>query len=91
MLNSQTSNNIVVSAAVPSKLVISTKPSASATAGQAFGTQPVILEEDAYGNLENDSSTLVTVGLNSGVGPLQGGVSTTVVGVWRRSRTLPTR
>ena len=80
-LSAVTSNNIVVNPAAASKLVISTEPSPSATAGQAFGTQPVILEEDPFGNLEkNDNSTAVTVSLNSGSGPLQGNVSTTVVG-----------
>ena len=31
--------------------------SPTATAGQAFGTQPVIYEEDRYGNLETGDNT----------------------------------
>ena len=34
------------------EVVIHTQPSATATAGKAFGIQPVIYEEDQYGNLE---------------------------------------
>ena len=80
-LNTVTSGSFAVNPAAAGKLVISTEPSASATAGQAFGTQPVILEEDQYGNLEkSDNSSAVTVSLNSGSGPLQGGASATVVG-----------
>ncbi len=59
-----TSQEIAVSAAPASQLVIRMQPSASATAGQALGTQPVIEEEDAYGNLETaDNSSVVTVSM----------------------------
>jgi Domain of unknown function (DUF4082) len=64
-----------------SKLVIQTQPSATATAGVAFATQPVIYEEDQNGNLETgDNSTVVTVALNTGTGPLQGTLTATVHG-----------
>ncbi len=76
-----TSSDITVSPANPSLLVIQTKPSSTATAGQAFTTQPVIEEEDQYGNLEtSDNSTVVTASLSSGAGPLEGASSATVVG-----------
>ena len=76
-----TSTNIVVSPAATSKLIIQIEPSATATAGQAFGTQPVIYEEDQYGNVETgDNSTVMTAALNSGVGPLQGTAFVTVSG-----------
>ena len=40
------------------RLLIHTQPSTSATAGQAFATQPVVYEVDQYGNLESaDNST----------------------------------
>ncbi len=56
------SPDIDVSPAAPARLVIQTEPSATATAGQIFATQPVIEEEDQYGNLETgDNSTVVTV------------------------------
>ncbi len=66
---------------IPTQLVIHTQPSATATAGQAFATQPVIYEEDQYGNLETgDNSTKVTASLRTGTGPLQGTTTVTVSG-----------
>ncbi len=80
-LTTATSNNIVVSPTTASQLVIHTQPSPTATAGVAFATQPVIYEEDQYGNLETaDNSTVVTVALNTGSGPLQGTLTATVSG-----------
>ena len=56
------SNNIVVSPTAAYQLVVYTQPSSSATAGAAFGTQPVIYVEDQYGNVETgDNPTVVTV------------------------------
>ena len=53
--------------------MILTQPSAAATAGLSFGTQPVIEELDQYGNVEtNDDTTVVTASLASGAGPLEG-------------------
>ncbi len=70
---------IVVSPALPSKLVIANEPSATAMAGQAFIAQPVILEEDQFGNLETaDSASMVTASLASGSGPLQGSRTVTI-------------
>jgi len=75
------SGNIAISPATPNQLVIHTQPSATAKTGQAFATQPVIYEEDQYGNLETgDNSTQVTASLRTGVGPLQGTTTVTVVG-----------
>jgi glucose/arabinose dehydrogenase len=74
-----TSGNVVVSPTAATQLVIAQQPSATATVGVAFATQPVINEADSFGNVETgDSSTLVTVSLASGTGPLQG---TTTVAV----------
>src|ERR1017187_5379610 len=57
------------------------EPSATATAGQAFSTQPVIYEEDPSGALETaDNTTIVTASLNTGAGPLQGTLIARVVG-----------
>src|SRR5262249_41696891 len=47
-LTSPPSNNFVVSPATAHQLVIHTQPAATAAAGQAFPTQPVIDEEDQY-------------------------------------------
>src|SRR5262249_12297734 len=74
-LTSTSTGTVTISPAVPSKLVIQTQPSQTATAGQAFQTQPVIYEEDQYGNIETgDNSTVITAFLGSGAGPLQGTV-----------------
>ena len=80
-LSSTPSNAIVINPTTPSKLVIQTPPSATATAGQPFPTQPVVWEEDQYNNLETgDNSTVVSATLNSGAGPLQGTAAVTVKG-----------
>jgi streptogramin lyase len=64
-----------------SQLVITQQPSATATAGQPFATQPVISEEDAFGNVETgDNSTVVTAALASGTGPLLGTTTVTLTG-----------
>jgi hypothetical protein len=80
-LTEATSNNIVVSPATPAKLVIGNEPSSTAIAGHALAIQPVIYEEDQYGNLEfGDSNTVVTASLGSGTGPLQGDTTAIVSG-----------
>ncbi len=76
-----TSGNIVVSPAAANHLVIETEPSSTATAGVAFQTQPVIYEEDPFGNLETgDNSTVVSAMQNTGRGPLDGTLNATVSG-----------
>jgi hypothetical protein len=80
-LTSAPSVPIVVSPAAASELVIHTQPSSTATAGLPLTTQPVVYEEDPYGNLETgDNNSLVTVSLASGAGPLQGTTTATVTG-----------
>ncbi len=60
------------------KLGIQTQPSANATAGTAFSTQPVIAIEDAGGNIiTTDNSTVVTATRLSGTGTLQGTTTAT--------------
>src|SRR5207244_6118285 len=60
---------------------ILTQPSATATAGVAFGQQPVIRIEDQYGNLRSsDNGTAVTATRNAGSGTLQGTTSLTAIG-----------
>ena len=80
-LTSVPTSSIVVSPAATSQLLISQQPSASATAGQTFATQPVVVEEDAYGNIETaDTTTVVTAALSEGAGPLRGTTTAKVVG-----------
>ena len=75
------SNIINVSPAGPFRLMIATQPSSTATAGQAFATQPVIFELDEYGNIEtNDSTTIITAAITFGNGPLLGTATATLAG-----------
>jgi predicted outer membrane repeat protein len=69
-----TSNNIVVSPAPASQLVITREPSNTATAGVTFATQPVVKEEDAFGNIiTTDNTHTVTAARGSvGTATLQG-------------------
>jgi hypothetical protein len=79
ILTAATSTAITVEPAAAHQLVVATQPSATATAGVTFATQPVIQEEDQYGNVETaDSSTMVTASLASGTGALQGAVTVQV-------------
>ena len=60
-VTSALSSDIVVSPATASQLVVTTQPAAAATAGITFLTQPVVKEEDAFGNVvSNDSTSTVT-------------------------------
>jgi uncharacterized repeat protein (TIGR01451 family) len=63
-----------VSAAAASQLVVTTQPSATATGGVTFATQPVVKEEDAFGNvITTDNTHTVTVARgNHGTASLQG-------------------
>ena len=60
---------------------MATQPSTTATAGQAFAIQPLIDEEDQFGNLETgDDNTTVTASVASGTGSLAGTTTITVSG-----------
>src|SRR6202030_113439 len=68
------SSSFTVAAAAASQLVYTTQP-AGATAGSAFGTQPIVTVEDAFGNTVTsgaDSTINVTAAINTGGGALQG-------------------
>ena len=69
------SNNVAVSPNAPAHLVLTTQPSSTATAGTTIATQPVVAEEDAFGNvITTDSTSMVTVAAGSlGTATLQGG------------------
>ena len=72
-----TSSSIVVSpnaAANQLQLVITQQPSPTAAAGVSFGTQPIVKEEDAFGNvITGDSTSTVTAGTGTlGTANLQG-------------------
>ena len=69
------SNNIDVSPAAASQLVVLTQPSATAIAGVVFATQPIVAEEDAFGNIiASDSTHTITAARGTvGTATLQGG------------------
>ena len=72
-LTVEPSSSVVITPAAVSKLSIQAEPSASATAGQPLAIQPVIREEDQFGNLEiGDNSTVISVSLAGGTGTLHG-------------------
>ncbi len=61
-----TSGTITISPAAASRLAITQPPSSSASAGQAFPTQPIVAEEDSYGNvITTDISNTVTAARGS--------------------------
>ena len=61
--------------------MIATQPSATATAGEAFNTQPVVYIEDQFGNLETgDNATQISTALRQGTGPLLGTTTVTASG-----------
>ena len=53
-VSSTISGDIAVSPTTTSQLVIAQQPSPTATAGQAFATQPIVYEEDPYNNIETE-------------------------------------
>jgi len=64
----------VITPAAASVLVFTTHP-AGATAGSAFGTQPVVMTRDTYGNDSTvglAASETVTIAIKTGTGTLQG-------------------
>ncbi len=80
-VSAASSNTIAVSPAAINQLVINQQPSASASTGQPFATQPVIYEEDQFNNLESgDNTTVIAATLFGGAGPLQGTTTATVSG-----------
>jgi uncharacterized repeat protein (TIGR01451 family) len=66
-------------AGAATQLVIQTEPSSTATAGSAFAQQPVVLVEDAYGNVVTGASGYVTAARDAGSGTLQGNLTIPVV------------
>jgi hypothetical protein len=80
-LASTSTQQATVIPAPASLLVLHTQPSSTARAGVVFATQPVVYEEDPFGNLETgDNQTVVSASLATGAGPLQGTITATVSG-----------
>ena len=80
----------IVNPAPASQLVVQTQPSSAATAGQIFAVQPVVDEEDPFGNLETgDNNTLVTASIKGGGSPLEGTTMPEFPAASRHSPTWP--
>ena len=77
---SATSAALTIQPAAASQLVIGVAPSATATARVPFAQQPVILIEDAYGNVRSNDTLVVTATRNAGAGTLLGTTNVTAAG-----------
>ncbi len=58
-LKSACSNAVTITPGNPAKLIFSTEPSSSGTAGVSFTTQPAITVEDSYGNVVTSATNSV--------------------------------
>ena len=67
-LTAATSGTFNITAAAPAKLAFTTQPSATNTAGTAFGTQPAVTVQDAFGNTVTTDTSSVTLAITSGTG-----------------------
>jgi len=68
-----TSSVVEVDSGPATQLGIQRQPSAAATAGVVFSTQPIVQVQDAFGNLiTNDSGRIIVASRNLGSGTLQG-------------------
>jgi len=77
---SYTSPSITVYGGPPSKLMVQTQPSPTATAGAVFAQQPAVYVSDASGNLIATNGVVITAARGAGTGALQG--SNSVSTVW---------
>ena len=75
-LTGATSGTVTVNPAVASKLLIQTQPSATASAGVPFASQPGVAIADTFGNvITTNNSTVITAAVTGGSAPLQGTVN----------------
>jgi len=70
----------VVNPAGAAQLVIATQPSPTAIAGVTFAQQPVLLIEDAFGNIRSNDTLIITATRNSGFGNLLGTTNIAAIG-----------
>jgi hypothetical protein len=71
-LTAVTSSAFTVTAGPATRVAITTQPSATATSGVAFATQPVVQLRDVYGNPVASAGIAVTAAIASGGGTLGG-------------------
>lgn len=72
-----TSNSFAVNPAAAAKLVMVTQPSATASAGVAFATQPAVRLQDNFGNNVSLAGRAVTTSVATGAGTLAGTLTAT--------------
>ena len=76
-----TSSPFAVTVGAPSQVVFTTQPSATATGGTAFITQPAVTIEDAGGNTVTTDSSMVTLTADVGPGSVSGCSESETAGV----------
>ena len=62
------STSVGITAGAATKLIFTTSPSAAATGGTAFATQPAVSVEDFFGNTVTTNATGVTLAITGGTG-----------------------
>lgn len=72
-----TSNSFTVNPAAAARLVMVTQPSATASAGVVFATQPAVRLQDSFGNNVSTSGRTVTASVATGAGTLAGTLTAT--------------
>jgi streptogramin lyase len=81
-LTPATTGSITITPAAPFQLVFAANPPQMVTAGQVFLPNPVIDEEDQFGNLEtSDNNTVITAAPTAGSARLQGNSATVSGGI----------
>ena len=76
-----TSSPFAVTVGAPAQVVFTTEPSATATGGTAFITQPAVTIEDAGGNTVTTDSSMVTLTADVGPGSVSGCSESETAGV----------
>ncbi|MDO8661655.1 MAG: Ig-like domain-containing protein, partial [Candidatus Omnitrophota bacterium] len=78
-LTGDATGTISIGASTATQLGFTQQPSATATAGTAFGTQPIVAVQDAYGNtVTSDNATSITLSRGTtGTDTLQGTLTAT--------------
>jgi CSLREA domain-containing protein len=74
-----TQSAITVTPAAANQLVVTTQPSATATAGVAFATQPRVAAEDPFGNVITADNTHTVTAASTGMATVQGTTTVTLV------------
>ncbi len=73
-----TSGPVTITVGTPTHVSITTQPSATATGGTDFGTQPVVTVRDAGGNTVTGNTSAVTLALTTPAGAALGCTNNTV-------------